>query len=225
MVCWWLWHDRNSVLFGKKQLRLEVIGDLARVSLEEFQGAGTVGVGQELWPSYCCYWCVYWCTGCDCCYWCSFCAVGAAAANGACGWFKRWQPPVDGNFVLSIHASVTPSRGFVGFGGVIRGEEGFVWAVWAIGGVGEFQVVVAKLLVLQLGLIWASRLGPNVMRVEIDSSIVSSLVKYADSNFMFKSIIDGIISLIAAVGGDSCYAISYFANGVAHALAKSITIV
>uniref|UniRef100_A0A803NPM2 Uncharacterized protein n=1 Tax=Cannabis sativa TaxID=3483 RepID=A0A803NPM2_CANSA len=38
MVCWWVWFDRNSVLFGKKVSRLDVVVDLALATLEEFQG-------------------------------------------------------------------------------------------------------------------------------------------------------------------------------------------
>ncbi|KAF4355512.1 hypothetical protein G4B88_028660 [Cannabis sativa] len=43
MVWWWVWYDRNSVLFGHKQSRLCGIVELAHATLVEFHGAG-VGV-------------------------------------------------------------------------------------------------------------------------------------------------------------------------------------
>ncbi|KAF4367068.1 hypothetical protein G4B88_016780 [Cannabis sativa] len=45
MVWWWVWYDRNSVLFGKKQSRLEVIDVLAREAWEEFCGVSYGGGG------------------------------------------------------------------------------------------------------------------------------------------------------------------------------------
>uniref|UniRef100_A0A803QDA9 RNase H type-1 domain-containing protein n=1 Tax=Cannabis sativa TaxID=3483 RepID=A0A803QDA9_CANSA len=185
VLWWWLWYDRNSVLFEKKQSRLGVIDVLAKEALEEFQGRLGRG-GAE---------------------------VGRA----------RWCSPGVGEFVLSVDAAVTPGRGFAGFGGVIRGGEGVVWASWAVGAVGDFQVAVAELLALRVGLLWANRLGFSLVRVETYSTVVSSWINYPDNILMFKPIVEEIISLLAAVDGGSCCAISRDANGVAHALAKSVT--
>uniref|UniRef100_A0A803PS00 RNase H type-1 domain-containing protein n=1 Tax=Cannabis sativa TaxID=3483 RepID=A0A803PS00_CANSA len=98
-----------------------------------------------------------------------------------------------------------------------------MWAAWAIGRVGEFPVVVAELLALQVGLLWASNSGFNVMRVETDSLIVYNWVNCPNSNIMLKSLIDEIIFLLAIVGGGFCFAILRVVNGVAHTLVKSVT--
>ncbi|KAM6562263.1 hypothetical protein CsatB_022261 [Cannabis sativa] len=87
-----------------------------------------------------------------------------------------------GEFVLSVDAVVTPGRGFAEFGGVIRGGGGVVWAAWAVGGVGDFQGVVAELLALRTGLLWATRLGYNLVRVETDSSV--AIISETNEEFM-----------------------------------------
>ncbi|KAM6553203.1 hypothetical protein CsatB_013965 [Cannabis sativa] len=215
MVWWWVWYDRNSVLFGKKQSRLDVIDVLAKEALEEFQGGGASCADRVLGAA-------------------SNGAVGLNVGGGGVGQRRlgrggvrpgggRWCSPGVGDFVLNVDAAVTPGRGFAGFGGVIRGDGGVVWASWAVGAVGDFQVAVAELLALRVGLLWASRLGFSVVRVESDSSVVCSWVNSPDNILMFKPIVEEIISLLAAAGGGSCCAISRDANGVAHALAKSVT--
>ncbi|KAM6596535.1 hypothetical protein CsatA_007059 [Cannabis sativa] len=213
MVWWWVWYDRNSVLFGKKQSRLEVIDVLAREAWEEFCGVRSGGCGLGA-------------------------SVGGVGGRGSGGGGDgtvvdergsgeprgcRWWPPGEGEFVLSVDAAVTPGRGFAGLGGVIRGHAGEVWAAWAVGAVGDFQVAVAELLAVRMGLLRATRLGFALVRVETDSSVVSSWINCLDNILMYKPIVDEILSLLAAAGGGSCYAISRDANGVAHALAKSVT--
>uniref|UniRef100_A0A803NXV2 Reverse transcriptase domain-containing protein n=1 Tax=Cannabis sativa TaxID=3483 RepID=A0A803NXV2_CANSA len=133
----------------------------------------------------------------------------------------RWWPPGWG--VCVIWWMLSPWERFYGLGGVIRGHAGEVWAAWAVGVVGDFQVAVAELLAVRMGLLWTTRLGFAVVRVETDSSVVSSWINCLDNILMYKPIIDEILSLLAAAGGGSCYAISRDANGVAHALAKSVT--
>uniref|UniRef100_A0A803QFX1 Reverse transcriptase zinc-binding domain-containing protein n=1 Tax=Cannabis sativa TaxID=3483 RepID=A0A803QFX1_CANSA len=149
--------------------------------------------------------------------------VGTAEARGGLVCPTRWCPPEMGEFVLSVDAAVTSGRGFARFGGVIRGGKGVVWAAWAEGGVGDYQVVVAELLAVRTGLLWAARLGYNLVRVETDSSVVSSWINCPSSIIMFKPIVEEIHSLLAVVGGSFCCAILRVANGVAHALAKSVT--
>ncbi|KAF4378913.1 hypothetical protein F8388_022000 [Cannabis sativa] len=51
VLWWWLWYDRNSVLFEKKQSRLGVIDVLAKEALEEFQGVGVSCGGRVLGDS------------------------------------------------------------------------------------------------------------------------------------------------------------------------------
>ncbi|KAM6553636.1 hypothetical protein CsatB_014398 [Cannabis sativa] len=215
MIWWWVWYDRNSVLFGKKQSRLDVIDVLAKEALMEFHGIGAISGGRVLGAVV---------NG----------GAGLGVGNGGVGqgrvgrggvWTNggRWCSPGVGDFVLNVDAAVTPGRGFAGFGGVIRGGDGVVWASWAVGAVGDYQVAVAELLALRAGLVWANRLGFSVVRVESDSSVVCSWINSPDSILMFKPIVEEIISLLAAVGGGSCCAISRNANGVAHALAKSVT--
>ncbi|XP_060961202.1 uncharacterized protein LOC133031689 [Cannabis sativa] len=217
MVWWWLWYDRNSVLFGKTQSRLDVIDVLAKEALEEFHGVGISCGGRVLGASD---------TG--------VARLGSGGGGGSCGLGRlrregggvvrpRWCVPGVGEFVLSVDAAVTPGRGFAGFGGVIRGADGVVWASWAVGAVGDLQVAVAELLALRVGLVWAKSLGFSLVRVESDSTVVTSWVNFPDNILMFKPIVEEIISLLAAVGGGSCCAISRDANGVAHALAKSVT--
>uniref|UniRef100_A0A803P9I4 Reverse transcriptase n=1 Tax=Cannabis sativa TaxID=3483 RepID=A0A803P9I4_CANSA len=140
MIWWWVWYDRNSVFFGKKQSGQDLIFELAKDALEEFQEATVLSNGGVL--------------------------------GGPCD----------------------------GFSGV----------------------VVVELLALHTSLIWAARLGYNLVRVETDSSVVSSWINCPTAIIMFKPIIEEIHSILAAVGGGSCRAILRVANGVAHALAKSV---
>ncbi|KAF4366593.1 hypothetical protein F8388_004257 [Cannabis sativa] len=69
MVWWWVWYDRNSVLFGQKQSRLCGIVELAHEALVEFQGAG---VGVEG-------------------------AVLRSGIAGGSAMPRRWCPPLRGN--------------------------------------------------------------------------------------------------------------------------------
>ncbi|KAM6589756.1 hypothetical protein CsatA_012361 [Cannabis sativa] len=214
MIWSWLWYDRNSVLFGKKQSRLEVIDVLALEALEEFHGVGVSAGGHVLGDPGPGGGRVGGSGG----------GVGRPRGDGGGGVRRgRWWPPGMGEFVLSVDAAVTPGRGFAGFGGVVRDGEGVVWAAWAGGTVGDFQVAVAELLALREGLKRVVRLGFSLARVETDSSVVCSWINFPDNILLFKPIVEEIISLLAAVGGGSCCAISRDANGVAHALAKSVT--
>ncbi|KAF4404022.1 hypothetical protein G4B88_014478 [Cannabis sativa] len=79
MVWWWVWYDRNSVLFGQKQSRLCGIVELAHEALVEFQGAG---VGVEG-------------------------AVLRSGIAGGSAMPRRWCPPLRGNFEKNSTSSMS----------------------------------------------------------------------------------------------------------------------
>ncbi|KAF4393750.1 hypothetical protein G4B88_007736 [Cannabis sativa] len=97
MVWWSVWFDRNFVLFGKKQFRLEVLDVLAREAWEEFRGVGVSSGGQVLGAL---------ASGTA--------GVGVGGGGGGQGMSRRgcgesgrgrWCPPVVGEFVLSMDAA------------------------------------------------------------------------------------------------------------------------
>uniref|UniRef100_A0A803PQE4 Uncharacterized protein n=1 Tax=Cannabis sativa TaxID=3483 RepID=A0A803PQE4_CANSA len=94
---WWLWYDRNSMLIGNKQSRLDVAPDLAYNNLSEFKEYGRRGLHS-----------------------------GGGLANPVVNRPTRWMTPPLDSFALAMDAWWF-QEGFVGLGGVIRDAAGVVW--------------------------------------------------------------------------------------------------
>uniref|UniRef100_A0A803QQ25 Reverse transcriptase zinc-binding domain-containing protein n=1 Tax=Cannabis sativa TaxID=3483 RepID=A0A803QQ25_CANSA len=154
MLWWWLWYDRNSVLFGKKQSRLEVIDVLAKEALEEFHGVGVSSGCRVLGASEA-----------------SEARLGVRFGGVGQGRPRRGCVPTRGGRVCDVRGCGNHPGEGISWGSGCPEAEGGGGLPWAVGAIGDFQVAVAEVLTLRAGLLWATRLGFSLVRVETDSSV------------------------------------------------------
>lgn len=98
-----------------------------------------------------------------------------------------------------------------------------VLAYWYIRVVGCFDLETIELLTLKMGLKIVEELGLLVGYNEYEATNIPSLLSMLNPSYKAIGLVADIKVLLSAVSGGTCLLILCHVNGVAHALAYSIT--
>ncbi|KAK4847887.1 hypothetical protein QYF36_006873 [Acer negundo] len=121
---------------------------------------------------------------------------------------------------LNYDVSVRRGKNFISIRATIRDSSGMVVAAVSKSMVGNISVDLGELLTLREGLILAKCLNLVINFVEVDASLIASMLNLDNSCLGdAMSIVSDIKALCFEVGGCSFQAITRSFNSLAHALA------
>ncbi|XP_019150943.1 PREDICTED: uncharacterized protein LOC109147742 [Ipomoea nil] len=132
----------------------------------------------------------------------------------------RWLPPPVGKLKLNSDATVNLPAGAMGYGWVLRGDDGSFFAAKNVRVSGTYSIKEAEAMSLREALSWLKNTGMGGVVVEINSQLVYNAILSSSFNSAYGFLVDDIKELASAIGDVEFQCVRRFANCAAHVVAR-----
>ncbi|XP_031116813.1 uncharacterized protein LOC116020480 [Ipomoea triloba] len=191
VICWVAWENRNQVVFHQHCLPPKVVVANALRYLDDWRTVNELHAQATF-----------------------------VSSSGASYFPTAWQPPLHSFVKINVDVALDFDRNVMGFGWVVRGEEGEVLGLgWRLK---EYVCSIreAEAVGVREVLSWVKEMGWNRVIVETDAQLVTTAVKGGLCSGLFGLIIQDIRFLLDQFFTVNLCFVKREANMLAHAIAK-----